>query len=219
MKKDWVEYYSLRSKKFNDRNDIAEIKLDTKFKTRNFLINEKKRLLNILQPKEKSTLYDFGCNVGVISELLSNKFDTIIGLDLSKDCLKLASEAIENGKFYCCDLEKLDPKIVKNLKYGICYGVLHYLKDTQVCNKFIKKLSELSQPGAKIIFSRIPNLKHKKNYLKFKKIKESENSWIFYDPNYFIENFSDHFQVIPILPIESISYPFLAFFELILIKK
>ena len=99
MKKDWVEYYSLRSKEFNDRNDIAEINLGTKFKTRNFLIIEKKRLLNILQTKEKSTLYDFGCNVGVISELLSNKFDTIIGLDLSKDCLKLASEAIQMGNF------------------------------------------------------------------------------------------------------------------------
>src|SRR3989344_2804324 len=116
------------------------------------------KILSSLKKKFKSSdiknVIDMGCGSGAFTARLAKELpkSEIIGLDISKGCIKRAKQDYPNLKFEVGDIEKTRfPSASVDL---ICYsGILHHFPDF---SKVAKEASRILKPGGHI-FSYDPN--------------------------------------------------------------
>lgn len=83
--------------------------------------------IELLAPKSK--VLDAGCGAGLpIAKMLAEKFD-LIGVDFSKEQVKLAKQNVPNAHFFCQDMTGLD--FPDDSLDGICsyYAIIHIPRD------------------------------------------------------------------------------------------
>lgn len=95
---------------------------------------------------ENSTILDVGCGPGELIIDLSKKFNSIIGIDISDEMIRIAvekkNESDMNGKsiaFTTGDIEKLDFQD-NYFDVAICSGVVEYLENDDLWVKEIKRV-------------------------------------------------------------------------------
>lgn len=79
--------------------------------------------IELLSPKSK--VMDAGCGAGIpIAKILAEHFD-VIGIDFSKEQIKLAKQNVPNAHFFCQDMTELD--FPDESLDGICsyYAIIH----------------------------------------------------------------------------------------------
>src|SRR3990167_7429349 len=116
------------------------------------------KILSRLKKKFKSSdiknVIDMGCGSGAFTARLAKELpkSEIIGLDISKGCIKRAKQDYSNLKFEFGDIEKTRfPSASVDL---ICYsGILHHFPDF---SKVAKEASRILKPGGHF-FSYDPN--------------------------------------------------------------
>ena len=121
--------------------------------TQNLLIKkESHRVISeeIIRPKGKLEVLDFGCGIGYHSVLFPNA--NYVGLDPLEDCIKLANSNFRTPRSTFITGDEKSLKDFPNQKFDlvIAIGVLHHVSDETV-RKFATESHRLLKPGGRFV--------------------------------------------------------------------
>ncbi|MBT4191779.1 MAG: class I SAM-dependent methyltransferase [Candidatus Diapherotrites archaeon] len=120
-------------------------------------------------PNVKGSILDAGCGRGEITrEIAKNSSESIIGVDISKEMIKIAKEAEKTDplgiSYYCKDILKFKP--TTKVDYIISVFLLNYAENERDLRKMFTVFSEsLTNDGKCFIITINPNLKPSKTLL------------------------------------------------------
>lgn len=99
---------------------------------------------------KKSKILDIGCGYGRILDYLYNLgYTDLVGLDISSNLIQRAKKKVANAKYIISSIEDYFPDC--KFDFIIICGVLEYISsDKNIRRKFISKLYQISNYGAKI---------------------------------------------------------------------
>lgn len=95
---------------------------------------------------KKKTILDLGCGGGILTEKLAKHGAKVIGLDKSKDLIKIANTrkvAVKNYniKYINCSLHNFTKNYKKKFDIIICMEIIEHIKNKNQLIKLIKKMS------------------------------------------------------------------------------
>lgn len=108
-----------------------------------------------LQELNGDKALDFGCGMGRLTQALSNHFNEVVGVDVSKTMINLANE---NNQFPGkCSYELNEQSNLKNLKSNSFDFIISYITLQHIPKKYILKYIDefirIIKPGGVILFS------------------------------------------------------------------
>ena len=145
MNKDWYPIWNAK------RNNVTQLQLngwendDSTFNDLRYSFV--KEFANI---KESNSVLDIGCGTGMLLKNISCK--NKVGIDFSPRQIENIDPSID-AYFLCGDF--LDIEFNQKFDKVICFGILQYIKQKDVC-KFIEKAISLANEN--VCFFDIPNL-------------------------------------------------------------
>ncbi len=108
---------------------------------------DKKICFDIYESYNFSKVLDIGCGKGSFTQLLKKKNNTVVGIDISKTAIKLASDRYADIHFEKIDITKREnlKKMIKN--FGIfslitCFETLSYINNWKIIIKEFSKMSD-----------------------------------------------------------------------------
>ncbi len=97
-------------------------------------------------------IIDYGCGTGTLSIEVSGNVKEIIGIDISKNMIKIAKQKTKNRNIENIEYIKttlFDERFKKeSFDIILAFNVLHFLKDT---TKVVQRINELLKPGGLLI--------------------------------------------------------------------
>lgn len=154
--------------KYDDFAKIYDSRINSK------IMSEEDSFLKQINPKNKKIL-DLGCGTGRLNYKLSKKAKKMIGIDNSKEMLKIAKEKkIQNSKFIYSNIEKLP---FKNNSFDIVVSSLA-IEHLKSINETIKETKRVLKPHGEFIFS-FSNFSDKKKTISIEKDNKNINIKIY----------------------------------------
>ena len=103
-----------------------------------------------LCPQQANSVLDLGCGDGGFTKILSEKYDSVIGADVSPKMIKLAKLNCPNINFLVADLDNTLPIIHKSFDLVIMKLVLMFVENLE---NVALKVSKITKSGSYIIIS------------------------------------------------------------------
>lgn len=119
---------------------------------RSFMWSEIKPLLEVIKSKDK--VLDVGCGNGRLYQALKDKQIAYLGVDFSKELIKLAYQQYPGINFKIGDV--LDAKTwqgITNFNVAVCLAVLHTFPNNQLQKKILKRIYQALKPDGYLIIS------------------------------------------------------------------
>lgn len=159
------------------------------------------KLISMLEISKNDTVLEYGCGIGTISNKISSRL--VVGIDISKNLLKIARKAGSYSYFVVADGEKL-PFKKRVFDKIIGRGIVHHLSNPE---KGVKEINAVLKEDGKMVFSEPNNMSPLIRFIrKFLKIFKHEYSkeQIYFGPDYLKRLFDNP----KILFFGYFSYPF-----------
>lgn len=139
-----------------NKNKLLKSRYDPSFNTKNkimkeYRINELNHILNFDDIKEWMLILEVGCGSGVYTQLLCERFNNIIGIDISMELIHNAKDACPNAHFILADAEFLP---FRKSVFDVCINIdiLHHLPERSAVIKEEKMV--LKDDGKLLILER-----------------------------------------------------------------
>jgi len=107
----------------------------------------------VVNLKAGDKILDAGCGNGRLLEVLTDKRIDYLGLDNSKELLKLAQKNYPKQKFLLGDILELSAVTVNNFDYIFCLAVLQHIPSQERRVRVLKELKSKLNPKGQIIIS------------------------------------------------------------------
>lgn len=104
---------------------------------------------------DKDMLLDIGCGVGALTELLSKKVKTVVGVDHADCVARLQERGLPNVEVIAGNW--LDVKMERRFSKILAYDVVHYLGSPEEVVAFIVKALGLLMPRGRMLVGDIPS--------------------------------------------------------------
>lgn len=222
----WIDYYNKKASESDNYLDVSDMHVGDDVANKNFLDDEKVRLMELLQPNPDNILVDLGCSAGTCLGLVHSAYKRSIGVDLSEGVLNIAKKRLPQCEFIWDDItvgSQIPESVADHI---LSYGVLQFLTNNQLKGLF-EVIFKTLKPGGKAVIIRTPNKNFYEEYQNYRvnrnstrKALTNENlTWNWVSPNYIKELCKDKFELSVILPTTGVNFPLKGFFDFILIKK
>lgn len=116
---------------------------------------EEDRVIKLLNINKGDFILDVGCGTGRYSKLLAKKGANVIGVDFSRNMLKIAKRKVRKAEFKQSDITKRFPFKDKTFDKIICSLVLSHIKNINPVLKEMKRV--LKDEGFIILTTLHPN--------------------------------------------------------------
>lgn len=105
-----------------------------------------------LPKNRKITILDFGCGSGILFEKLKklNPHSRLIGIDVSKEAIKLAREKFPNDNFYIIQDGQTFPISDKSIDFILATDVIEHVYET---NKTLAEFYRILKPDGKLLLT------------------------------------------------------------------
>lgn len=105
-------------------------------------------------PLKRGRALDFGCGLGRTTQALAGHFDEVVGVDISRPFIDLATEYNRHGARcrYVVN-ERDDLRMFSDDSFDLvwCYGVFHVLENSLV-EKYVAEFFRVAAPGGLVVF-------------------------------------------------------------------
>ena len=116
-------------------------------------------------------ILDIGCGTGELIENLISKANSICGVDISEDYIKICKKKFkQNKKIVIKPFKNNYANLYRmNRKFNIifCNSVVQYFSNENEIIELVKSVKKVSVKGTKFLISDIMDLNEKKNLFKF----------------------------------------------------
>ncbi|HRI48261.1 MAG TPA: class I SAM-dependent methyltransferase [Ignavibacteriaceae bacterium] len=152
-KKKIKEFWDNRAKSYNP-NNLSVTNLESNAELEKLKVKmEREKLSKIIRFNKNSVLLDLGCGIGAWSEYFSSNFKKIVGVEYSKEMIKIAIERqklteLENIEFQLED----SVEFMTETKFDVIFisGLILYLMDSEL-EIMIKNMNKYSKMGTQLI--------------------------------------------------------------------
>lgn len=103
-------------------------------------------------PLKKGTALDIGCGVGRMTRALADRFDHVIGIDVSSEMIKRArslNENYENIDFYVSNGEEYTNIEDNSIDFVYSYEVFQHFPNKKVIESNIREISRVMKPSGR----------------------------------------------------------------------
>lgn len=128
--------------------------LDSTYKNPRHLMYKKMMLiLNYVKPGK--SLIDIGCGTGEFLVQLRNRFDSLVGIDVSSDSMEFAIKKVQNFKNVSLYRGELQSFHFPKGRFDVCL-CLDVLEHVKLLSPLLLEIHRILQPGAEMIVT-VPN--------------------------------------------------------------
>jgi 2-polyprenyl-3-methyl-5-hydroxy-6-metoxy-1,4-benzoquinol methylase len=141
------EYHDRYANEVNNSIGFTGVKLDYINKCKaNYIEDEARRHFG---ETDQLSILDIGCGVGAIHPRLSNKFDTITGIDISTECIKQARE-VNPGVHYLSYQSNQIPFEDNSFDITLAMCVMHHVTPSE-WDAFLLEAYRVTKPNGMIL--------------------------------------------------------------------
>ncbi len=151
------DFWNNTAKKFGEENGYRPVLLPTSKGLVNWYVDfvQKTALEQFIQKLSKKTVLDLGCGVGRWSVRLATRNTYVIGIDLSREMIKLAKKQvtkkkIQNIDFIVASAQNL-PFALESFDVMLSVTVLQHIVDSRDFNAAVNDLIRTLKPKGQII--------------------------------------------------------------------
>ena len=110
-------------------------------------------LMNFLGDIQGKTVVDLGCGTGINSALCKDKGAQVVGVDISKEMLKIAWRSYSGIDFIYGDAQELDKHIPKPVDIVFASQVFLTIQNRKKIQTIFKQVASILKPTGKFIFT------------------------------------------------------------------
>jgi len=125
------------------------------------VLAEYDRVKNLILFNGEGTLLDVCCGDGMITNMLTSDFKSVVGVDISKELLSRARASIKAEKYnnvsYVNSEAAILPIADDAFDFTICLSAFHYFPGYDYAELTIKELVRITRPSGTILITEVPS--------------------------------------------------------------